>query len=405
MPSVADVRAKNSDGDMKREKRIPPGVRSLGVVSLLMDTSSELVHSLLPIFLTTVLGASSTTIGLLEGVAEATASMTKVVSGALSDLIRNRKVLLLAGYGLAAATKPVFPLANSVLWVFGARFMDRIGKGIRGAPRDALIADLTTPEVRGAAYGLRQAMDSVGAVLGPLLGLVLLTWGAVSLKGALWVAVVPALLSVGWLLAFVPDAPHEGIPRQRLRSLLAGTGRLPASYWHVVVLGILLGLSRFSEAFLVLRAGDTGVAVGLIPAVMIATNVTYSISAYPAGILADRRGRVVPLGIGIMFVVVGDVVLAVSSGFLQVIVGCCFWGLHLGFTQGVLSKMVAEASPADLRGTAFGLFNLMMGIALLGASVLAGALWDGMGPQATFLAGAGFAVISGLWLMTTARNR
>ena len=345
---------------MNEKRRLPSGVWSLGIVSLLMDTSSELIHSLLPIFLTSVLGASSMTIGLLEGVAEATASMTKVVSGGLSDLIRKRKMLLVAGYGLAAITKPVFPLANSVLWVFGARFVDRIGKGIRGAPRDALIADLTPVETRGAAYGLRQAMDSVGAVLGPLLGVLLLTWGAVSLKGALWVAVIPAMLSVGWLIAFVPDVAHVGSRREGLGGLFSGVRQLPGSFWHVVVLGILFGLSRFAEAFLVLRAGGTGVALGTIPAVMVATNICYSVSAYPAGVLADRQGRTVPLAIGITLVVLGDLVLAWSTGFLEVIAGCCLWGLHLGFTQGVLSKMVADASPAGLRGTAFGVFNLLM---------------------------------------------
>lgn len=387
---------------MKVKQRLPSGVWSLGVVSLLMDASSELIHGLLPIFLTTVLGASAVTIGLLEGVAEATASITKVVSGAFSDLMRKRKALLVAGYGLAAVTKPIFPLANSVLWVFLARFVDRIGKGIRGAPRDALIADITPAEMRGAAFGLRQAMDSAGAVLGPLLGVLLLTWGTVSLKGALWFAVIPALLSVGWLMAFVPDVAHARGRRERPGKLLSGISRLPGSFWHVAVLGILFGLSRFAEAFLVLRAGGTGTALGMIPAVMVATNVCYSIAAYPAGILADRRGRTIPLAIGIVLVVAGDLVLAWSSGFLQVMAGCCLWGLHLGFTQGVLAKMVADASPAHLRGTAFGVFNLLMGLSLLLASLVAGALWDSYGPEATFLTGAGFALVSGLWLIMTA---
>ena len=391
---------------MSREMRhIPSGVWSLGVVSLLMDTSSELIHSLLPLFLTTALGASAVTIGLLEGVAEATASITRVASGAFSDLIRKRKVLLVAGYGLAALTKPVFPLANSILWVFVARFVDRVGKGVRGAPRDALIADLAPAELRGAAFGLRQAMDSVGAVLGPLLGVLLLTWGAVSLKGALWFAVIPALLSVGWLIAFVPEVARAGGRRGGLGRLFSGVGRLPGSFWHVVVLGVLFGLSRFAEAFLVLRAGGTGAAIGMVPAVMVATNVCYSVSAYPAGMLADRQGRTVPLAIGIALVVVGDLILAWSTGFLQVMAGCCLWGLHLGFTQGVLAKMVADTSPPDLRGTAFGVFNLLMGVALLLASLAAGALWDHVGPEATFLTGAGFAAVSGLWLMMTSRKR
>lgn len=389
---------------LNRRPRLPSGVWSLGIVSLFMDTSSELIHSLLPIFLTSVLGASSLTIGMLEGVAEATASITKVVSGSLSDLIRKRKVLLVAGYGLAAVTKPVFPLANSILWVFAARFVDRIGKGIRGAPRDALIADLTPVETRGAAYGLRQAMDSVGAVLGPLLGVLLLTWGAVSLKGALWFAVIPALLSVGWLIAFVPEVAHAGGRSEGWGKLFSGMSRLPGAFWHVAVLGALFGLSRFAEAFLVLRAADTGVAIGMIPVVMVATNVCYAVSSYPAGVLADRRGRAAPLAIGIALVVAGDLLLAWSDGFPQVVAGCCLWGLHLGFTQGVLAKMVADASPRELRGTAFGVFNLVMGVALLLASLAAGALWDFVGPQATFLTGAGFAAASGLWLLVSARR-
>jgi MFS family permease len=370
-----------------------------------MDASSELIHSLLPVFLASVLGVSTVMIGLLEGVAEATASIVRVVSGSVSDRIRRRKVLLVAGYGLAAVTKPVFPLANSVLWVFAARFVDRVGKGIRGAPRDALIADLTPIESRGAAYGLRQAMDSVGAVIGPLLGVVLLTWGAVSLRGALWIAVVPAVLSVSWLIAFVPDVRQGERRKDGWRGTLAGAGRLPVAFWHAAILGVLLGFSRFSEAFLVLRAGGSGVALGLIPVVMIATNVCYSLAAYPAGVLADRRGRSAPLAVGIAFAIAADIVLASSPEYLLVICGCCLWGLHLGFTQGVLSKMVADASPADLRGTAFGVFNLLTGVSVLIASVAAGVLWDAVGPHATFLVGAGVAALAGAWFLCPASRR
>jgi MFS family permease len=363
-----------------------------------MDTSSELIHSLLPAFMASVLGASMVTIGVVEGVAEATASVTKVFSGALSDVLGRRKFLLVSGYGVAALTKPIFPLAPSIGWVFAARFVDRVGKGIRGAPRDALLADLVPGALRGAAYGLRQALDSVGAVLGPLLAAAFLAWLADDLRGAMWVAVAPAVAAVAVLALCVHEAPAAGSP-PRPPLTLADARRLPARYWMVVLVGAVFTLARFSEAFLLLRGQDTGLALGYVPLVLIAMNVCYAGLAYPAGAAADHaRARTLLLA-GLAVLVAADLALASAAAPPLVFVGAALWGGHLALTQGLLSKLVADTAPEDLRGTAFGLFNLVAGAALLLASVLAGALWTALGPAATFLAGAAFAVIAALGLL------
>jgi MFS family permease len=374
---------------------LPGAVWALGFTSLLMDISSELVHSLLPVFVVTALGASMTTIGVLEGMAEATAAVTKLFSGRMSDRLASRKGLVVLGYGLAAATKPVFPLAPSVAWVFGARFVDRIGKGIREAPRDALIADLTPPELHGAAYGLRQSLDTVGAVLGPLLGVALMVLLASDIRAVLWAAALPAALSVVLLVVAVREPAATGTPGPRPGGAAIATielARLPAPYWELVVLGAVLTLARFSEAFLLLRAAHVGLAAAWIPVVLIAMNVVYALSAYPAGVAADRTSRRALLGLGLTALVAADLVLAAAWTPALVLVGVALWGLHLGLTQGVLAALVAGAAPPDLRGTAFGLFNLTTGMVLLPASVLAGLLWSRFGPAATFLAGGAFTV-------------
>lgn len=379
-------------------RRLPRSVWALGLVSLFMDASSELVHSLLPVFLATVLGAGMSTIGLIEGVAEATAAAVKVFSGALSDRLRRRKWLLLAGYGLAALTKPVFPLANAAGWVFGARFVDRIGKGIRGAPRDALVADITPAGLRGAAYGLRQGLDSAGAFLGPLLALAAMALLDDDIRAVLWVAVVPAAIAVLALLSVhePPRAlPCDAATPLRLRESL----RLPRRYWQVVALGAVFTLARFSEAFLVLRAQDVGLAIGLVPLVMVVMNLVYAPLAYPAGSAADRLPARHLLLAGLLVLVVADLVLAAARSPWQVFVGAGLWGLHMALTQGLLAKLVADTTPAPLRGTAFGVFNLVCGAALLLASVIAGVLWDLLGAPATFLAGAGFAALAVLGIL------
>jgi MFS family permease len=371
--------------------RVPSAVWALGFVSLLMDASSELVHSLLPLFLVGVLGASATMLGLIEGVAEATAMIVKVFSGTLSDIVRRRKPLVVLGYGLAAVAKPLFALAGTVGLVFTARFLDRIGKGIRGAPRDALIQDVTPPEVRGAAFGLRQSLDTVGAVAGPLLAVALLFLLGGDLRAALWFAVLPAVASV-LVLLFAVHEPVVERAAARARFQLSGLRRLPAAFWVVVAIGAALTLARFSEAFLILRAQDVGMALTVVPVVMVAMSVVYSLSAYPVGVLSDRVGRGGLLGLGFVVLIIADVVLALAAGPWAVLLGAGLWGLHMGLTQGLLSAMVADTAPRELSGSAFGLFNLASGVALLLASAIAGILWDSLGPAATFAAGAGFTV-------------
>lgn len=385
---------------MKVPASLPGSIWTLGLVSLLMDTSSELVHSLLPVLLHTVLGASMATIGVIEGVAEATAAITKIFSGALSDYLGRRKLLAVLGYGLAAVTKPVFPLANGIGWIFAARFTDRIGKGIRGAPRDALVADITPRAMRGAAYGLRQALDSVGAFLGPLLAVLFMAWFADDIRAVLWIAVPPAFAAVALLIFAVrePDRPQGDTGSRRPLSLRSAA-RLPVKYWLVVLLGAVFTLARFSEAFLVLRAQDVGLAIGLVPLIMIVMSAVYAATAYPAGIAADRIGNRGLLIGGLAILIAADAALAFATSPGMAFAGAALWGLHMGLTQGLLSKLVADHAPVELRGTAFGIFNLVSGGALLLASVIAGILWSLFNASAPFLVSAGFAALAGVGLL------
>jgi MFS family permease len=371
-----------------------------------MDASSELIHSLLPVFLVTSLGTSMVTVGVIEGVAEATAAVMKVFSGALSDYLRKRKFLTVFGYALAAFTKPIFPLANSVGWVFTARFVDRVGKGIRGAPRDALVAEITPPQLRGAAYGLRQALDSVGAVLGPLLAVGFMIWFANDIRAVMWVAVVPAFIAVALLVIYVREPERAGWKGPARGALtLADAGRLPLRYWLIVLLGAVFTLARFSEAFLVLRAQDVGLDLGYVPIVMIVMNVFYAGGAYPAGAAADRASPRTLMLTGLAMLIAADLVLALAGSAAVVFAGAALWGLHMALTQGLLSKLVADSAPADLLGTGFGVFNLVSGGALLLASVVAGYLWSSRGASATFLAGAVFAVAAAIGLLAAVRPR
>ena len=387
-------------------RALPPGIWALGFVSLFMDMSSELIHSLLPVFMVTTLGASMVTVGIIEGVAEATASVMKFFSGAVSDYFGRRKFLVVLGYALAAFTKPVFPLASSVSWVFLARFVDRVAKGIRGAPRDALIAELTLPGMRGAAYGLRQALDSVGALLGPLLAVVLMLLLANNIRAVMWVAVVPAFIAVTLLLVYVREPRRvEADGSARASLTLADARRLPLRYWLVVLLGAIFTLARFSEAFLVLRAGDVGLGLGYVPLVMVVMNLFYAGAAYPAGAAADHMSQRTLVFVGLALLIAADIVLAFTASPLLVLAGAALWGLHMAFTQGLLSKLVADTAPARLLGTGFGIFNLVSGVMLLLASVIAGSLWSTLGAPATFLAGAGFAAVAAIGLLAAAQNR
>jgi MFS family permease len=389
------VQNDNANVRFSRLRAIPRAIWALGFVSLLMDASSEIIHALLPIYLVTVLGASMVTIGLIEGVAEATASITKVFSGALSDWVGKRKLLALIGYGLAASTKPIFPLATSVSWLVAARFIDRIGKGIRGAPRDALVADLAPEHLRGASFGLRQSLDTVGAFLGPVAGIGLMWLTANNFQTVFWVAVVPAFLAVG-LLLFAVHEPERPAGLRKLRSpfSLAELKGLGSAYWWVVGIAVVFSMARFSEAFLLLRAQAVGLPVMLVPMVLVLMNVVYALAAYPAGVLSDHANRITILGIGCGLLVAADLVLAFTTELAGVAMGVALWGLHMGFTQGLLATLVADTALPELRGTAYGFFNLFSGLALLVASLLAGALWDKLGPQSTFFAGAVFATIA-----------
>ena len=374
---------------MPPARAIPRGVWALGFVSLLMDVSSESVHSLLPVFMVTTLGASVAAVGLVEGVAEATALIVKVFSGALSDALGRRKGLAVFGYGLGALSKPLFALAGTVGAVLGARFIDRVGKGVRGAPRDALIADLTPEPVRGAAYGLRQSLDTVGAFLGPLLAMGLMFLFSGDFRAVFWIAAVPGALSV-LLLGFFVHEPGPAAGRGSGTALSWTTlARLDSSYRSVTAVGAVFTLARFSEAFLILRALEQGLPDAFAPAVFVLMNAAYALSAYPAGRLADRMDRRGLLACGLLVLIAADLALA-KGGAAALIVGIALWGLHLGLTQGVLSAMVAATAPRELRGTAFGFFNLACGAAMLAASVLAGLLWQWLGASATFLAGAAF---------------
>ena len=386
--------------------QLPAGIWMLGFVSLLMDLSSEMIHSLLPMYMVGVLGASALVVGFIEGLAEATALIVRVFSGALSDWLGRRKGLALLGYGLGALSKPFFALAGSPMlpggglgWIVGARLVDRVGKGIRGAPRDALVADIAPPALRGAAFGLRQSLDTVGAFAGPLLAVALMLLWADDYRAVFWVAVLPALGAVALLWWGVHEPPRQARAARINPISRANLRRLSPAFWWVVTVGGLFTLARFSEAFLVLRAQQAGIPVALVPLVMVAMNVVYAASAYPFGKLSDRMPHRSLLALGLAVLIAADIVLASSLHWGAVLGGVLLWGLHMGMTQGLLATLVADVAPAELRGTAYGVFNLVSGVAMLLASVLAGLIWDRLGAGYTFGAGAG---LCGLTLLALA---
>ncbi len=373
---------------------VPRGVWALGLVSLFMDISSEIIHGLLPVFLVTVIGANVAMVGFIEGLGEAVALIVRVFSGALSDRLRQRKPLIVAGYLLGTLSKPLFALAHGVELVITARVSDRIGKGLRGAPRDALIADLTPAAIRGAAYGLRQTLDSLGAFIGPLLGIVLMFALNNAYRSVFWLALIPGFISVTILVLFVRE-PARLQPTQETRRLLfREVQRLPKQFWLVLAIGVVFTLARFSEAFLLLRAEKLGLAPHWVPGILLIMSLFYALTAYPAGHLSDRVGRISLLCVGLVFLISADFLLAFATHMSWVIIGASLWGIHMGFTQGLFSALVADTASADMRGTAFGMFGLATGLAILIASVFAGWLWDLYGPRATFLAGVGFAAIT-----------
>jgi MFS family permease len=388
-------------GDTTGSRRLPGAVWALGIVSLLMDSSSELVHALLPVFLVVELGATLTAVGLLEGLAEATVLLLKVFSGVASDRSGKRKPLVVLGYAIGAVSKPLFALAPSTAFVFAARLFDRTGKGIRGAPRDALVAELVPLAIRGRAFGMRQSLDTVGAVLGPVLAILLMQWMLGDTRKVLGFATIPAVAAVLvlWLAVREPEKPIA-VAGEKKRIRWNEIDSFPAAFWGVVAVGGLFQLARFSEAFLILRAQERGLEASWTPLVLVIANLAYAVTSYPVGHFSDRMGRWRFLLVGMGLLVMSDLVLALADGVVGALVGTALWGLHMGFTQGTLATLIADTCPPDRRGTAFGIFSLASAGALLLASVLAGVLWDRLGPTATFLSGGGFAAasLSGLLL-------
>lgn len=386
---------------MQNTKRhLPKSIWVLGFVSMLMDISSEMIHSLLPLFMVSSLGMSVLMVGLIDGIAESTTYIVKVFSGALSDRIGKRKSLAVIGYGMSALTKPLFAIAQGMGVLVTARLMDRIGKGIRGAPRDALITDITPPDMRGAAFGLRQSLDTIGAFVGPLLATGLMLLWANDFRRIFWLAVIPGLAAMALLFFGVqePEVPAKPRPKNPLST--ANLRRMGSTYWCVVALGGIFTLARFSEAFLILRAQELAIPVAMIPLVMVLMNLVYAASAYPFGKLADRMAPQKLLAAGLLILIISDLVLATSQNWQGLLVGVVFWGVHMGMTQGLMSALIAHCAPDDLRATAFGFFNLISGIALLCASMIAGLLWQNFGSSFTFYTGALFAIITLIGLIS-----
>ena len=376
--------------------KLPRTVWILGIVSLLMDLSSEIYHALLPAFLTITLGLPVAAMGALDGAAEATANIAKLGSGALSDRQRRRKPWILLGYGMAALSKPLFPLASGVIPVLGARFVDRIGKGIRGAPRDAMIADETPPELRGRAFGLRQSMDTVGAFLAPLAAIGLMIWFRNDIRAVFWVAVVPAFLSFLFAWSMLREVGAKAPLQAKLK--WAGFRALDPAVKRLIGVGFLFGLARFSESFLILKGIDAGIAPSWSPMVLALFNLAYLLLAYPAGILSDRMSPRTLLLVGIGLLVAADLMLGKGVSLWTVGVGVILWGGHMAFTQGIFSRMIADAAGEDRRAISFGAFFFVSGIAALLSSLGAGLIWDRQGPEAAFMAGAVLAAIAGAML-------
>jgi MFS family permease len=386
--------------------KLPGSIWALGFVSMFADISSEMIHGLLPVFLVSVLGASAEMVGLIEGIGESTASISKLFSGWLSDRLGHRKVLTVVGYGLGALSKPLFALAPTAAWVLAARFSDRIGKGVRGAPRDALVGDLVPVAQRGAAYGLRQSLDTVGAFAGPLIAMALMALLGDNFRLVFWLAVIPGLVSVVILVIAVREPKHDdpaGLAKAPIR--VQDISRFNILFWGVVAVGSVLTFARFSEAFLILRAQTAALPLALAPVVLVVMNVVYSAAAYPMGALSDHIDRRIMLAASFVPLIVADLVLGFAPGIWVVMLGVALWGLHMAMSQGLLAALVADTTPPALRGTGFGLFNFASGIALLAGNLVAGALWQTVGPTATFVAGAALTAIALIGVIPLSRRR
>ena len=378
---------------MSTRPRLPRNVWTLGFVSLLMDLSSEIYHSLLPAFITIVLGLPATAVGAIDGVAEVTANFAKLASGRLSDRSLKRKPWVVAGYGLAALSKPLFPLATSAPAVMIARFADRVGKGIRGSPRDAMIADETPPEIRGQAFGLRQALDTAGALLAPLAAVGLMALFMSNIRMVFWVATIPAACSflLAWLVLREPQQQNAPLKRS---PFFAGFRELNRPTRRLLAVGFLFMLARFSEAFLILKGIEVGLSEALSPLTLALFNLAYVVLAYPAGALSDRTSPKAILAAGMLALIAGNLILAWSGSYAGLIIGVSLWGAHMALTQGIFSRMIADSAPEHLRATSFGAFWFVSGIASLLASLAAGLLWDRDGSSATFIASAVVAIVA-----------
>lgn len=386
-------------------RAIPRSVWLLGLVSMLMDISSEMVQTLLPLYLVTGLGASAITVGLIEGLAVAVAMTTRLFAGVLSDWSGQRKPLILIGYGLAALSRPIVPLADTVGWIAGARFLDRVGKGIRSAPRDALIADVTPPELRGASFGLRKSLDTVGGFVGPLVAIGLMLLSGDNFTTVFWIAAVPALIAIAVIIVGIEEPASRAAGKAGERPRLSALIQLGPSVWAVVGLCAILTFARFSEAFLLLKAQQAGFALAWIPLIMVLMHLVYGLTAYPVGILSDRVGRHGMLALSLVFLIAADLVLAFAQAPALLIAGVVLWGLHMGFSQGILATLIADRAPALARGTAFGALNLATGLAVLAGNLVAGILWESYGAAATFLNGAAFAALALLGFLLPSRRR
>lgn len=382
---------------MTTRPSLPRTVWVLGFVSLLTDLSSEIYHSLLPAFITVSLGLPAVALGMIDGIAEATASFGKLASGRLSDRSMRRKPWILGGYGLAALSKPLFPLAGSAVLLMVARFADRVGKGIRGSPRDAMIADETPPEIRGRAFGLRQALDTVGAVLAPIAAMALMFALSNDIRTVFWIAVIPAFASV-LLIVIALREPERRTAAPQRQALLSGFRQLDGRTRRLLAVGFLFMLARFSEGFLILRGMDLGLSAAASPLTLVVFNVGFLALAYPAGALSDHMAPRSVLMAGIAVLVAGDLVLAADFGLAGLAVGVLLWGAHMALTQGIFARMIADGAPEHLRGTSFGAFYFVTGVATLLASIGAGLIWDREGAGATFIASAVIAAVAGAML-------
>lgn len=380
-------------------------VIALGAVSFLTDVSSEMIYPLLPVFLTVTLGASASMLGLIEGAAETTASLLKLASGWWSDRVKRRKPLIVFGYALASLVRPLVAVAQSASQVLVIRVTDRIGKGIRTSPRDALIADAVDPSIRGRAFGFHRAADHAGAFLGPIVAFALMHWWAVETRTVFWLALIPGALAVVTVVVFVKEpagrarlAEYETVARSA-----TAENQLPRSFWAYLGVLLLFTIGNSTDAFLLLRANQLGVPVTLVPILWATLHGVKSAASTPGGALSDRVGRVPTLVAGWTIFALVYVGFAFASAAWHAWALFIVYGLFYALTEGAERALVADIVPPGKRGTAFGWFNLSLGLGLLPASVLFGVVWDRAGAPAAFLMGGALAGMASILLVALSR--